>query len=65
MALPAAGTHAASLTHAGAFPLPHRCIVCAGPTDDLVCETCRARIRGEALEHKRETERADRRGSSS
>jgi hypothetical protein len=44
--------------------VPHRCIVCAGQTDDLVCETCRARIRGEALEHKVETERAGRRGSS-
>jgi hypothetical protein len=44
--------------------VPHRCIVCAGHTDDLVCETCRARIRGEALEHKIETERTGRRGSS-
>jgi nucleotide-binding universal stress UspA family protein len=72
MALPTAGTPAASLdragshagSHAGAPPVPHRCIVCAGQTDDLVCETCRARIRGEALEHKFETERAGRRGSS-
>jgi nucleotide-binding universal stress UspA family protein len=76
MALPTAGTPAASLdragshagshagAHAGAPPVPHRCIVCAGQTDDLVCETCRARIRGEALEHKFETERAGRRGSS-
>lgn len=60
MALPPAGTRG----FAGAPPLPHRCIVCAGQTDDLVCETCRARIRGEALEHKMETERAGRRGSS-
>ncbi|MDO8477730.1 MAG: universal stress protein [Candidatus Rokubacteria bacterium] len=64
MALPTAGTPAASLAHAGAPPVPHRCIVCAGQTDDLVCETCRARIRGEALEHKIESERAGRRGSS-
>ena len=64
MALPTAGTPAASLVRAGAPPVPHRCIVCAGQTDDLVCETCRARIRGEALEHKIETERAGRRGSS-
>ena len=64
MALPTAGTPAASLAHAGAPPVPHRCIVCAGHTDDLVCETCRARIRGEALEHKIDTERAGRRGSS-
>jgi len=68
MALPTAGTPAASLEHAGAHagapPVPHRCIVCAGHTDDLVCETCRARIRGEALGHTIETERAGRRGSS-
>ena len=68
MALPTAGTPAASLTYAGAHasapPVPHRCIVCAGHTDDLVCETCRARIRGEALEHKIETERTGRRVSS-
>jgi nucleotide-binding universal stress UspA family protein len=68
MALPTAGTPAASSAHAGAHagapPVPHRCIVCAGQTDDLVCETCRARIRGEALEHKIESERAGRRGSS-
>ena len=68
MALPTAGTPAASLGHSGAHsgapPVPHHCIVCAGHTDDLVCETCRARIRGEALEHKIETERTGRRGSS-
>ncbi|HEV2057097.1 MAG TPA: universal stress protein [Methylomirabilota bacterium] len=60
MALPKAAMRAASTAPA----LPQRCIVCAGQTDDLVCETCRARIRGEALEHKIETERAGRRGSS-
>lgn len=64
MALPKVGTAAASVAHAGAPALPRRCIVCAGQTDDLVCETCRIRIRGEALEHKIETERAGRRGSS-
>lgn len=64
MALPKAGTHAESPTHAGAPALPQRCIVCAGQTDDLVCETCRAHIRGEALERKIVTERAGRRGSS-
>jgi len=64
MALPTAGTRAGSPAGAAAPALPHRCIVCAGQTDDLVCETCRARIRGEALEHKIETERAGRRGSS-
>jgi nucleotide-binding universal stress UspA family protein len=39
------------------------CAVCAGATEDLICETCRARIRGEALEQKRDAERGGRRGS--
>lgn len=43
---------------------PHRCIVCGNDTADLICETCRARIRGEVLEHKIEAERPGRRGSS-
>jgi hypothetical protein len=42
---------------------PHRCVVCARETPDLVCEPCRARIRGEALEQKLEAERPGRRGS--
>jgi nucleotide-binding universal stress UspA family protein len=44
-------------------PVPHGCIVCARETHELVCETCRTRIRGEALEHKLEAERPGRRGS--
>ena len=44
-------------------PAPHHCIVCAGPTDDLVCETCRTRVRAEALERKMAVERPGRRGS--
>lgn len=49
----------------GAAAAPeHHCIVCAGRTDDLVCETCRTRIRAEALERKIEAERPGRRGSS-
>ena len=38
------------------------CVVC-GQTSrgDLICEGCRARIRGEALEHKRAEERGGRR----
>ena len=46
-------------------PALHRCVVCAGATEDLICEPCRTRIRGEALEHKLEAERAGRRGSPS
>lgn len=37
------------------------CLVCGvASQDDLVCESCRARIRGEALERKRGEERAGR-----
>jgi nucleotide-binding universal stress UspA family protein len=42
---------------------PHRCVVCAVPTEDLICEPCRARIRGEALGAKLDAERAGRRGT--
>lgn len=37
-----------------------RCLVCAAPSEDLICEPCRARIRGEALEKKLKEERAGR-----
>ena len=36
------------------------CLVCATPTHDLICEPCRARIRGEALARKQPEERAGR-----
>lgn len=36
------------------------CVVCAKPSGDLICEPCRARIRGEALQHKQREERAGR-----
>jgi universal stress protein A len=39
------------------------CIVCAAESTDLVCETCRTRIRAEALERKVEAERPGRRGA--
>jgi nucleotide-binding universal stress UspA family protein len=41
----------------------HRCVVCARETDDLICEGCRSRIRGEALERKLAEERPGRRGA--
>jgi nucleotide-binding universal stress UspA family protein len=38
------------------------CAVCGGPSqDDLICEACRARIRGEAVRRKQGEERAGRR----
>ena len=33
-------------------PGPRPCLVCARPSEDLICEGCRARIRTEALGHK-------------
>jgi nucleotide-binding universal stress UspA family protein len=53
---------------AAAAPVPeelgaaHKCVVCARETEDLVCEGCRARIRGEALARKAEAERRGRQG---
>jgi universal stress protein A len=35
-----------------------RCLVCRQVSEDLICELCRARIRGEALERRRREERA-------
>jgi nucleotide-binding universal stress UspA family protein len=44
-------------------PLPpalSRCLVCREPSADLICGSCRARIRGEALRRKHEEERSGR-----
>jgi nucleotide-binding universal stress UspA family protein len=41
-------------------PKPQRCLVCATESRDLICEPCRARIRGEALSRKHREERAGR-----
>ncbi len=38
--------------------VPRACVVCRGEADELICEGCRARIRGEALEHKLRDEKA-------
>lgn len=51
------GAEAAPDVEAG---MPRACLVCAASTPDLICEPCRARIRGEALEHKYREERAGR-----
>ena len=40
--------------HPPAIP---RCAVCANASDDLICASCRARIRGEALARKHEAEK--------
>jgi nucleotide-binding universal stress UspA family protein len=43
------------------LPLPpqseRHCLVCARPTGDLVCETCRNRIVADAMDHKRRVEK--------
>jgi len=42
--------------------LPRPCLVCGKASDELICESCRTRIRGEALEQKRDAERPGHRG---
>jgi nucleotide-binding universal stress UspA family protein len=39
---------------------PRPCVVCGVASTELICEPCRARIRGEALDHKYREERAGR-----
>ena len=41
-----------------------RCLVCVGPSQELICETCKAKIRGEALERKSREERPGKKGLS-
>jgi hypothetical protein len=38
----------------------HRCVVCAKTPPDFVCETCRDRLRRDAVERKQRQERAGR-----
>ena len=47
---------------AAEVPLSHHCVVCAREADELICESCRSRIRGEALGGKIEVERSGGRG---
>ena len=41
-----------------------RCLVCAKPSAETICEPCKAHIRGQAIEWKRREELAGRRGLS-
>jgi nucleotide-binding universal stress UspA family protein len=53
LTVPAASRAAAGSSLARASEPPpslRRCVVCAAPGDELICEPCRARIRGEALD---------------
>ncbi len=61
--VPAARPEAEGRTGTHAAPAAPRCLVCAGETDSLICEPCRTKIRGEALERKLDAERAGRRGA--
>jgi len=36
---------------------PHRCTVCAEPSEATICSKCEARIRGEILDEKDRTEK--------
>ncbi len=68
---PRAGRQAGATTPAAA-PAPaatpaapeHRCLACGQPSPGAFCQACEARIRGEALEHKRGEEQAGRTGRS-
>ena len=42
-------------------PEAEKCVVCARPSDELICEHCRALIRGESLERKFADERTGQR----
>jgi nucleotide-binding universal stress UspA family protein len=56
---------ASLLAERGAVPVappvaavsPRPCLVCGKASNDLICEGCRTRIRGEALEQKRDAQR--------
>jgi Universal stress protein family len=63
MTIPASDSPVAEARAPEAAPAGH-CVVCAGPSPGLICEPCRARIRGEAVEHEQAEERAGRVGTS-
>ena len=58
-AAPAHGTTPASPAEPAARRRRGICLVCAKPSGDLVCDTCRARIQAEAFYRKRADEKAD------
>lgn len=60
LTVPGREQHAAAPEVTKPAAAARRCLVCAKPSDDLVCEPCRAHIRGEALERKQREERGGR-----
>ena len=62
LTVPSALAEAPSPTAVDEVPETTACTVCGATTqDELICQTCRARIRGEALDRKRSEERGGRR----
>lgn len=59
--VPAPASASAPAPPAEVMP-PRPCLVCGRAGEELICESCRTRIRGEALEQKRDAERPGRRG---
>ena len=43
-----------------AHPGRGHCLICAQPSEELVCETCKARVRAEAAYHLSQEEKAGR-----
>lgn len=39
---------------------PHVCSVCGKPSDMTICHACEDKIRGEAVDHKHEVDKAGR-----
>lgn len=61
VALKAPAPSPESLEEPSAPPGPaYRCLVCVQPAEDLICETCKGRIRAEVLHRKLEDEKAGR-----
>ncbi len=59
-----AAEQAAPLARAAPAPTERHCLVCARPAQEAICDPCKARIRGEALERKRQEEAPGRKGLS-
>ncbi len=38
----------------------HVCSICSRPSDTIICHACEDKIRGEALEHKHDIDKAGR-----
>ncbi len=53
--------HATAPAQVPAIPASH-CLVCAKPSQQMICDLCKAHIQGEAIECKRRDEQAGHRG---